>query len=190
MPRPGRKEEVLEAAVALFSHKGYHATTVREIAEEVGMLSGSLYAHIASKEDLLYQIVLQASERFMSAVTPILAGPEPAGVKLRRAMAAHIQVVAESPEAATVFLHEWKALSPERRAAVIERRAAYEALLGEIIQQGVAAGELRPVDATFARLLVMSAVNWAYQWYRPGGPLGPDEVAERFCSIILEGIQA
>lgn len=190
MPRQGRREEVLEAAVSLFSRKGYHATTVRDIAELVGMQSGSLYAHIASKEDLLYAIVMEAADRFMAAIAPIAESGEPAGEKLRQAMAAHIRVVASSPAAATVFLHEWKALSPERRAAVADRRAAYEGQLARIIHDGVASGEFRPVDATFVRLLVLSAVNWVYQWYQPGGPLGPDEVASRFHAIILRGIEA
>lgn len=181
---------MLEAAVSLFSRKGYHATTVRDIAVEVGMQSGSLYAHIATKEDLLYEIVMQAADQFIGAITPIADGPEPAAVKLRLAMAAHIRVVASSPEAATVFLHEWKALAPERRGAVAERRGAYEAQLGRIVQAGVASGEFRPVDESFVRLLVLSAVNWVYQWYKPGGPLGPDEVATRFHEIILRGIEA
>lgn len=188
MPRQGRREEMLAAAVALFSRKGYHATTVRDIADEVGMQSGSLYAHIASKEDLLDEIVRQAADRFMAAITPIADGPGPAGERLKRAMAAHIRVVAASPEAATIFLHEWKALSPERRAAVAERRAAYEEQLARIIRQGVEAGEFRPIDEQFVRLLVLSAVNWVYQWYRPGGPLAPDEVADRFHQIVLRGI--
>lgn len=181
---------MLAAAVALFSRKGYHATTVRDIADQVGMLSGSLYAHIATKEDLLYAIVMQAADRFMAAIAPIADGPGPAGARLKQAMAAHVRVVAASPEAATVFLHEWKALSPERRAAVAERRAAYEAQLARIIRQGVDSGEFREIDESFVRLLVLSAVNWVYQWYKPGGPLGPGEVAERFYAIVLRGIES
>lgn len=188
MPRPGRREEMLEAAVALFSRKGYHATTVRDIADEVGMQSGSLYAHIASKEDLLFAVVMRATDQFMAVIKPIADGDEPASAKLKRAMAAHIRLVAQSPEAATVFLHEWKALAPKRRQVVAERRAAYEGELGRIIRQGVEAGEFRQVDETFVRLLVLSAVNWVYQWYKPGGGLGADEVAERFHEIILLGI--
>ncbi|MFZ5818175.1 MAG: TetR/AcrR family transcriptional regulator [Bacillota bacterium] len=190
MPRPGRRDEVLEAAVKLFSRKGYNGTTVREIAEEVGMQSGSLYAHYSSKEDLLFELVMQAADQFMAAIAPIAGGAGPAAERLRQAMAAHIRVVAASPEAATVFLHEWRALSPVRRELVSDRRREYERELGRIIRQGVESGEFRPVDETFVRLLVLSAVNWVYQWYRPGGPLGPDEVAGRFCEILLKGIEA
>lgn len=78
----------------------------------------------------------------------------------------------------------------ERRAAAVEHRRAYENLLAEIIQQGVAAGEFRPFDERFIRLLVLSAVNWVYQWYDPHGPLSPEEVADRFYAIISQGLTA
>lgn len=187
MARPGRKESVVEAAVTLFSRKGYHGTTVREIGVESGMLSGSLYAHIASKEDLLYEIVLRAADQFLSAMAPIVEGPGTWSEKLRRAMAAHVRVVSGSLEAATVFMHEWKALSPDRRAIYQEKRNAYERLLATIIRQGIASGEFRPLDEKFARLLVLSAVNWLYAWYDPEGPLGPEAVADKFADLLLQG---
>lgn len=187
MPRPGRKESMLEAAVTLFGQKGYHGTTVRDIAAESGMLSGSLYAHIQGKEDLLFQVVERAAERFMAAVEPIAFGPGPASDKLKRAMAAHIGVVADSRDAATVFLQEWKALSPERRAAIGARRDRYEALYAHIIREGVATGEFRPLDERFARLAVLSVLNWLDEWYTPAGPLGPDAIAETFAGLFLEG---
>jgi len=178
----------VEAAVALFSRQGYHGTTVRDIAEESGMLSGSLYAHISTKEDLLFDIVLGAADQFMAALRPIVDGEGTAAAKLRRAMAAHLRVVADSLPAATVFLHEWKALSPERRAVVAERRAAYEALFADIILRGAATGEFAVADPKFARLLVLSAVNWLYEWYDPAGPLPPEAVADKFADLLLTGL--
>lgn len=188
MGRPGRREQILEAAADLFADKGYHATTVRDIAEVSGMLSGSLYAHFGSKEDLLFEIVQRAAGQFMAAVEPIARGSGGAGDRLRKAMAAHIQVVADSIAAATVFNHEWQGVSGERRAALEAMRDGYEALLAEIIDQGVSSGEFRPVDRRFARLLVLSAVNWLYVWYKPDGPLRPAEVADKFAELILNGV--
>jgi AcrR family transcriptional regulator len=187
LPRQGRRENVLEAAVALFSRKGYHGTTVREIGDEAGMLSGSLYAHITSKEELLYEVVLAAAEQFLAAIKPIAEGPGPAGEKLRQAMRAHLLVVAGNLEAATVFTNEWQALSPARQAVYLEKRNAYEALLAGIIRQGIDSGEFRHLDEKFARLLVLSAVNWLYAWYNPHGPLGPEVVADNFADLILQG---
>lgn len=189
MPRIGRKESILAAARALFSAKGYHGTTIRDIAEESGMLSGSLYAHIKSKEDLLFEIMSQGGDDFLAAITPIAEGPGTASEKLRRAMAAHVQVIASSMETATIFMHEWKALDPERRAVIQAKRDRYEELLIGIIRQGVAAGEFRPdADEKFVRLLILSALNWLYAWYNPAGPLTPEAVAERFAELILAGI--
>jgi TetR/AcrR family transcriptional regulator, cholesterol catabolism regulator len=188
MPRPGRREQVLEAAVALFSQKGYHGTTVRDIADESGMLSGSLYAHFGGKEEMLFAIVDKAASEFLAAIEPIVAGPGTAAEKLRAAMGAHLRVVANSLDAATIFLHEWKSLSPERQAVIKAKRRAYEAALAAIIHQGVASGELRPVDEKFARLLVLSAVNWLYEWYDPAGPLGPEAVADKFVQLLLHGL--
>jgi len=189
MARPGRKEQVLDAAVMLFSRKGYHGTTVRDIAEEAGMLSGSLYAHIASKEDLLYEIVLGAADRFMAALRPIADGPGTATERLRQAMIAHIGVIASSRDASIVFMHEWQALSAERRAVAACRRDDHEALFAQIIRQGVESGEFyATLDQKFARLLVLSAVNWVYTWYDPLGPLAPEALADRFATLVLDGL--
>nr|PZN39541.1 MAG: TetR/AcrR family transcriptional regulator [Bacillota bacterium] len=189
MPRVGRKEQILAAATALFARKGYHATTVRDIAEEAGMLSGSLYAHIDTKQDLLVAVVERAAEAFTEAVVPIARSGLPPGEKIRAAMRAHVRVVAESREAATVFMHEWRALDEERRQAALALRDRYEALWDGMIREGIASGEFRPVDPKFARLLLLSAANWIYQWYNPDGPLGPDEVADRFTDLILNGLR-
>jgi AcrR family transcriptional regulator len=187
--RPTRKEQILEAAVQLFSERGYHGTTIREIAEASGMLSGSLYAHIQTKEDLLFEVVLRAADRFLAVIEPIVADGAPAPERLRRAMIAHAEVIASSRAHATVFMHEWKALTPERKAQVAARRKAYEAQIAGIIRDGVARGEFAAVDERMARLLVLSAVNWLYEWYDPTGPYSPAEVAERYCELILAGLR-
>jgi AcrR family transcriptional regulator len=187
MPRPGRKENVLEAALGLFSQKGYHGTTVRDIAQESGMLSGSLYAHVASKEEILFELVMRAADQFTEALNPIADGPGTASEKLRLAMVAHIRVVAGSLEAATVFLHEWKALSPERGALILERRRQVDQLFARIIAEGISSGEFRDLNPRFARLLVLSACNWLYAWYDPEGPLQPEEIAEQFSHLLLRG---
>lgn len=188
MPKQGRKDEVLAAAIALFSRKGYHGTTVRDIADESGMLSGSLYAHYPSKEEMLFDIVQRAAEQFITGIAPIVGSDHPASAKLRAAMRSHLRVMAQSRDAAAIYLHEWKALTGARRTTIAEKRNAYEEGLANIIREGVATGEFRAVDAKFARLLVLSALNWLYQWYDPAGPLGPDAVADKFADLLLHGL--
>ncbi|MCL6575892.1 TetR/AcrR family transcriptional regulator [Kyrpidia sp.] len=188
MARRGRKEQILAVSERLFSEKGYHGTTIRDIAEASGILSGSLYAHIDSKEDLLFEIVNQGADNFLGALEPIIASPGNPEEKLRRGLAAHIRVVGEHLHAAKVFLHDWRALSDERRQIILEKRRRYEALWGALLEEGIQAGVFRPVHPKFAQLVILSVANWVYQWYDPEGPLGPDEIADQFARILLEGL--
>jgi AcrR family transcriptional regulator len=181
--RPTRKEQILEEAARLFGRRGYHATSMRDIGEATGMLAGSLYAHISSKEDLLFEIVLQAANQFLDRLEALRALDLSAEERLRRAMRAHVGVVADNLDEAWVFHHEWKALTGERRDGVRRLRRRYEQLWDEIVRDLPGAA-----DPRFARLLVLSAANWTYTWYRTEGPLSPDEVADRFSDLLLAGL--
>lgn len=183
-----RFDMILEAAERLFSERGYHATSVRDIAGEAGILSGSLYAHIDSKEDLLYEIVLRSARQFLAGVEMAAKSADGPEEKLRKAMRAHVSVVAHAREAARVFLHDWKALEPPRREEVLELRDRYESLWEWIIREGIKARRFRAVDARFARILVLSVANWTYTWYHPDGPLGPEEIADRLTDLVLGGL--
>ena len=173
----------MEVATALFSDRGYHGTSTRDIARSAGIRAASLYSHIAAKEDLLYDIVARAADRFMDEVEEAEAGAASPEEKLRRAMRAHVRVVAEDVRAARVFHHEWRALSGERLAEVVELRDRYEDLWDGIV--GSLAG--RP-PRKLSRLLVLSAANWVYTWYDPGGTLTPDQVADGFSELLLRGL--
>ena len=178
-----RRDQILEEAARLFGRRGYHATSMRDIGEATGMLAGSLYAHISSKEDLLHEIVLRAANRFLAELEAITAEDMTPEDRLRRAMRAHVAVVASNVDAAWVFHHEWKALTGERREEIRRLRRRYERLWDEVVRALPGSA-----DPRFARLLVLSAANWTYTWYRPDGPLSPDEVADRFTDLLLAGL--
>src|SRR5262245_44773656 len=184
-----RKEQIYTTARSLFSERGYHATTVRDIARELNLQGGSLYAHIESKEDVLWALVNRAAEQFLGAVEPIVQSEAPPADKLRDMVRAHVGVVADNLEDATVFLHEWKFLGDERRAAISERRDRYEHLYRQVIEEGISSGDFGSADPKMAAMLVLSAVNWMPQWYNPSGPLSAEEVADRFSTLILEGLR-
>lgn len=184
-----RKEQIYSTARSLFSERGYHATTVRDIARELNMQGGSLYAHIESKEDVLWEIVNRAADQFLGAVEPIVASDRNPADKLREMVRAHVAVVADNLADATVFLHEWKFLSNERREAVAERRDRYEHLYRQVLEEGIQSGAFAECDPKMAALLVLSAVNWLPQWYKPSGPLSPVDVADRFSELILSGLK-
>ncbi len=190
MARPSKKSDIIEAAAYLFSTKGYHATTVRDIAHRAGVLSGSLYAHISNKEDLWREIVRQAAQSFTEALAPIINGPGPASEKLDRAVHAHVRVIATSLDRASIYLETTAAFSDEGRDEVQRLHHAYEDLWGRLLEQGVQEGEFVIEDKHLARLWVLSSVNSLYRWYRPDGRLSADEIAAHFSRWLRRALKS
>jgi TetR/AcrR family transcriptional regulator, cholesterol catabolism regulator len=189
MAERGRRQEILQAASLLFREKGYHGTTIRDIADKSGLLSGSLYAHIRTKEDLLFEITDEVADHFIRSLTLVVQSDSTPEQKFKRALSAHIAVVAEHLDAATVFSHEWKALSSERRQVIQEKRDAYEQLWSNILKEGVDAGVFTPSTDAFTRMVTLSVANWLYQWYDPSGTLSSDAVANRLSDVLLQGLK-
>jgi AcrR family transcriptional regulator len=162
---------------------------VRDIAGRVGVQAASLYAHVQSKEELLYLIVDRVADEFLSAIAP-MAGDRgrPAAERLRAALHAHLDVVARNLPTATVYFHDWRSCDPARRDAILRKRDAYEAAWRSIIADGVAAGELAPCDPKFGAVAWLSAANWFHTWYQPDGPLDPGAIADRLADLLLEGL--
>ena len=127
MTRP--RESILDAATQLFGETGYTGTTMREIAKAVGVLPGSLYAHIDGKETLLLEIVESGINRFLSAARPIAAMDAPPDVRIREAVRAHLRIVAENPKRTLVVFHQWRYLSGRSRSRVVRKRREYENVL-------------------------------------------------------------
>lgn len=184
-----RKQQIYSTARSLFSERGYPATTVRDIAREMNIQAGSLYAHIESKEDVLWEIVNRAADRFLEAAEPIVASDMRPADKLRALVRSHVRFVADHLDEATIFLHEWKFLGEDRRASVAERRRRYESLFRQVVEQGIEQGDFASTDPKMATLLVLSSVNWMPQWYNPSGPLSPEQIADSFCELVLKGIE-
>jgi TetR/AcrR family transcriptional regulator, cholesterol catabolism regulator len=184
-----RRQQIEDVASALFSDRGYAATSMRDIAKALDLQGGSLYAHIPSKEAVLASIVQQAAERFHAAVGPIAQGPGTAAERLRRMVHAHVNVVAAGRERATVFLFEWTFLGPERREAIARARDRYEGYFRQVVAEGVAAGELAPRDPMLAAAFILSAMNGLAHWYRSDGPLGPEEIADHYADLFLDGLR-
>ena len=184
-----RRRQIEDVASTLFSHRGYAATSMRDIAKALDLQGGSLYAHIPSKEAVLAAIVEEAADGFHAAVRPIAEGPGTAAERLKAMIAAHIGVVTGGRDRAKVFLFEWTFLAPERREAVARSRAAYQGYFERVIGEGAAAGELDAPDPALAAVFLLSAMNGMAHWYRPDGRLGAGALAEQYADLFLGGLQ-
>lgn len=184
-----RKSEVFQKAEHLFSERGYHATSVRDIADALNIKGGSLYAHIETKEDLLWEILSAAADRFFAAVRPIIESDLIPIEKLRRVIAAHVGVVTQSAASASVYTTQWRVLSEPRRSEFAARRDEYEKMVRRLVRDCIREGTLADVDEKFATLLILSSINWVYQWYRPDGAMTPEEIARKLTEMLLNGLR-
>src|SRR3954464_15954256 len=182
-----RRDDLTRIAARLFAEQGYHGTSTADLAEAMGVQKGSLYAHIASKADLLWEVAREGSEAFHAALDTV---PEDGPVvdRIRAALRGHLRVVAEQLDIATVFTREWRYLQGERREQFVAERRRYEERVRALFREGRERGELRTdLDDAPAALLALSAVNWAYTWLRPGADT--DVLADRFTALLLEGMR-
>jgi TetR/AcrR family transcriptional regulator, cholesterol catabolism regulator len=182
-----RRTELTRAAARLFAEKGYHGTSTADLAEALGVQKGSLYAHIESKADLLWEVAREGAEAFHAALDA-LPDEGPSVERIRLAVRAHLRVVSEQLDVATVFTREWRYLEGERRERFVAERRRYEERFRALFREGRDRGDLRTdLDDATATLLALSAVNWAYTWLRPGA--ATDELADRFTALLLDGMR-
>ena len=182
-----RRNELTRQAARLFAEKGYHGTSVGDLAEAMGVQKGSLYAHIDSKADLLWDVARDGAAAFHVALDGV-DETLPATEKIRLALRAHLRVVAEQLDMATVFIREWRYLEGERREEFLAERRRYEERFRSLFREGRELGELRAdLDDATATLLALSAANWAYTWIRPD--TDTDELGDGFYAFLLDGMR-
>jgi len=182
-----RRQELTQTAARLFAEKGYAGTSLGDLAKALGMQKASLYHHIDSKEDLLWDVASAGAETFHAALD-VVPDDAPAAEKIRLALRAHLRVVADQLDVATVFTREWRALEGERRGRFLAERRRYEERIRDLYREGVERGELRTdLDVPTAALLFLSAANWAYTWLKAGADT--DTLAARLFAALLDGMR-
>jgi AcrR family transcriptional regulator len=187
-PTP-RRREIEDAASALFRRNGYPATSIRDIASALAIRGPSLYAHVTSKEDVLWAIVDRAASRFEAAgdeAEQTSAADPPA--RIAALARAHVDVVTTDPGEASVFVAEWRHLSPDRRAEILRRRDAYELRFRRAIGDGIAAGAFAMTDPAIAGSFLLSALNGIAAWYRPDGHLGRGRIADHYADLAVRSL--
>jgi AcrR family transcriptional regulator len=184
------REAILDAAVALFGKMGYAGTTMRDIAREVGVLPGSLYAHISSKETLLDEIVEVGIESFLQ-IESLIPNEGTGAEKLRMAIKAHVAVAAVHPGRSLVVFHQWRFLTEPNLTRALNKRRRYQQLFVRLVDDGIADGSFAPsLDTKIAVFTILGALNWVPEWYSPRGHYGPEEIGERVADMLMQGMLA
>lgn len=195
MVEVSRRRAIEDVASDLFRAHGYAGTSVRDIAKALSLQGASLYAHVDSKEDVLWAIVDRAASRFEAAADAAEAAAEHGRPgdpveAIASLVRAHVEVVTADVGEASVFVTEWRALGPDRRKAVLDRRDAYEARFRRRVGDGIAVGAFAMVDPAIAATVLLTALNGVATWFDPDGRLPADRVADNLVELSLRMLEA
>src|SRR5215212_7669334 len=185
-----RRQAIEDVASDLFRERGYAATSIRDIARALSVKGASLYAHVTSKEDVLWAIVNRAAGRFEQAADRAEAEaaarrPGDPAEAVAALVRAHVGVVTADVDEAGVFVNEWRALGEDRRAAILQRRDAYQARFRRHIEHGIAVGAFALTDASITASSILSAINGVAAWYDPAGRLPADRIGDHLVDLTL-----
>ena len=184
----GTQRRVQETALVLFAERGYHGVSMRDLATEVGMRASSLYVHVASKEELLVELILLGHEEHRDGMRQAVldAGGESAASQLAAATRAHVRMHATYPMLATVANNELRSLSPEAQRTVHAVRGDAEGMLRDIIDRGVRLGEFACPDTWLAMAAIGAMGIRVASWYRAGeSPYPVELVCDRYAEFAL-----
>lgn len=188
-PRGGRRNrdaEVTEAAIAVFWEKGFPAASVQDVADRVGVLKGSLYHYINTKEDLLFRIFDESHEQASAIVEEVSALDEPPLERLRIYVERYLAWYLENIERVSLYFSEWRHLTGPRRTAVIKQRRLYEDFIRDLLGEAQKSGDAPAgLNLSYATFYILGGMQSVPVWYRREGRDSPTRIAEVFAAMTI-----
>ena len=180
------RQEILHRASLLFYERGYQATSIRDIAQAVGISSSTMYHHFADKQEVLYEIVSGFMSDFVRATVPLLRDESltPAE-RIRRVIALHIEISDDRRPELLIGNPIRYALDPEQRAYASGLQITYHNAVRDVIAAGSQSGEFQVADASVATLAMLDMLNGIREWFSPSGRLSRDEIIDRYTSLVF-----
>jgi TetR/AcrR family transcriptional regulator, cholesterol catabolism regulator len=184
-----RLEEVLQSAANIFFAKGFHATSIEDVARDVGMLKGSLYYYIKSKDDLLFRLLLAGIEDSDAFIAQHIDPQGDPVEQLERAIRAQIDYIIEKRVQFGLFLHEFDSLSGKRQHRLISVMSRYNSRFVDLVRRGQEQGKLIDGEPWIIVNGILGMCNWLYRWYDTDQVSDPEQVKQIFLRMILQGIR-
>ena len=184
-----RKEQIVDRAAKLFKQKGFAATSMRDLAAELGIEAASIYYHFKSKEELLEKVCFDMADKFITNAREVNDIYFNAEEKLRMAIKLHVQTITENQNQSSVFLSEWRNLSEPKLWLFRQLRQQYENQFTIILADGEKEDIFDDVDKKFAVLSILSTINFINEWYKPDGRMNASEIAEKLSNFIMGGLR-
>jgi TetR/AcrR family transcriptional regulator, cholesterol catabolism regulator len=186
-----RKAQVIRVAAELFREKGYVASSMRDLAQKLGIEAASLYSHIKSKEEILHILCFDMAEDFMASLNQVEKQQNlTASQKLQQGIIGHIQVMARDLTASAVFMNEHRHLSQPFLRDFLLLRIHYINRFKKMIEDGVADGEFKKeIDKKLAVMTLFSSLNWMPQWYNPDSVIDPESLGQQLADMLVNGLK-
>jgi TetR/AcrR family transcriptional regulator, cholesterol catabolism regulator len=183
--RQRRRQELIEIACDVFADKGFDGATLQDIADQFGVLKGSLFHYIQSKDDLLFEIIDGVYAGAEDAIWSIARADGTAVSRLRRLIVAYVRYVTDHQPAITVWLHDLNSLDPARSAVIRAREEHNRRRLVDLITQAQQEGGVRPdADPRIVGFALLGSMNWVHRWFGPHGQ-SAEEIGQEFSRIYL-----
>ena len=183
-----RKEAIKNAAARLFRKRGFKATSMRDIAEAVGIKAASIYNHIKSKQELLSELLMEIAIVFTKEMRMIQQTSLDAKQKLERLIALHVRLTIEHTDAIALIAGEWVHLEEEEKLQYVRLRDEYENQFKSIIEQGKAEGLFKQLDTEIILFSTLSTLRWLYSWYSRNRDFDPIELEQQMTACLIHGM--
>lgn len=183
------RENILEAAAQVFRQKGFHGASMQDIAQAVNLQKASLYHHVSSKQEILLALLDRALELLFERISAISKQDIPADEKLGQMIRAYLQILAENTDLSAVLLFEHRSLERRQHARHVPNRDKFEALWRAVLVEGIAAKLFKGDDPALTARAILGIMNWTITWYRPGGRLEINEIADHYSNLLLNGLR-
>jgi AcrR family transcriptional regulator len=184
--RRNRDAEVIEAAIDVFWRKGFPAASVQDVADQVGVLKGSLYHYIKSKEDLLFRIFDESHLQASAIVKDVSAIDAPPLERLRIYVERYLAWYLENIERVSLYFSEWRHLTGARRTTVLKQRRLYEDFVRDLVREAQKAGEVPAgLNLNYATFYILGGMQSVPVWYRREGRDSPQQIAEAFAAMTI-----
>ena len=182
---PSRKDQIKQTAAKMFRKRGYQATSMRDIAKELGMEAPSLYNHIRSKQQILSELLLMVAEEFTEGMSEVKKSTGPEVEKLEQLVKLHVDITMEHSDAVSLLTGEWVHLEKESAKVFIKKRDAYELDFRTILKASIKKGHLENVDVELALFSILSTLRWLYSWYGRNPGVNRKELESQMVKILL-----
>jgi AcrR family transcriptional regulator len=184
-----RKETIIETAARLFRERGFSATSMRDLAEQVGVEAASLYNHISSKAEILQEICFKVANKFIAHIEKVEGSDLPAIKKIEAVLRFHIQQMIHHYEDVYVSDREWKHLTDPYLSNMQNQRRIYRQRFAAIIEEGIKKNEIKKIDAPTAVLIMLHAVSGIESWHRSKQKISGELLEENMITILIGGLQ-